>query len=96
MKEPTLEPDIQRISWGPQHPMSGQTRILLDTDGEKIHKIVADDLLKAGNLVVDTFKIFSNVTDVYPINNYYNGHWSDDAHGQLAKSCELYLDKFFE
>lgn len=42
MTEPKLNPDIQRISWGPQHPMSGQTRILLDTDGEKIHKIIAD------------------------------------------------------
>ncbi len=42
MTEPRLEPDIMRISWGPQHPMSGQTRILLDTDGEKVHKIIAD------------------------------------------------------
>jgi NADH-quinone oxidoreductase subunit D len=31
-----------RISWGPQHPMSGQTRILLDVDGEKVHRITAD------------------------------------------------------
>ncbi|MFA9494282.1 MAG: NADH-quinone oxidoreductase subunit NuoD, partial [Candidatus Bathyarchaeota archaeon] len=42
MTEPRIEPDIMRISWGPQHPMSGQTRILLDTDGEKVHKIIAD------------------------------------------------------
>ena len=42
MSEPTITPDIMRISWGPQHPMSGQTRILLDLDGEKIHKITAD------------------------------------------------------
>jgi NADH-quinone oxidoreductase subunit D len=31
-----------RLSWGPQHPMSGQTRIILDVDGEKVHKITAD------------------------------------------------------
>jgi len=37
-----IEPDVMRISWGPQHPMSGQTRILLDVDGEKVHKIIAD------------------------------------------------------
>ena len=42
MTEPRIEPDIMRISWGPQHPMSGQTRVLLDTDGEKVHKIIAD------------------------------------------------------
>jgi len=40
--EPKIEPDIMRISWGPQHPMSGQTRIILDIDGEKVHKIIAD------------------------------------------------------
>jgi NADH:ubiquinone oxidoreductase subunit D len=40
--EPVIEPDIMRISWGPQHPMSGQTRILLDVDGEKVHRIIAD------------------------------------------------------
>jgi NADH-quinone oxidoreductase subunit D len=42
MTEPSIEPDIMRISWGPQHPMSGQTRILLDVDGEKVHRIIAD------------------------------------------------------
>ena len=42
MTEPVIEPDIMRISWGPQHPMSGQTRILLDVDGEKVHRIIAD------------------------------------------------------
>jgi NADH-quinone oxidoreductase subunit D len=42
MTEPVIEPDVMRISWGPQHPMSGQTRILLDVDGEKVHKIIAD------------------------------------------------------
>jgi NADH:ubiquinone oxidoreductase subunit D len=42
MPEPKIESEIMRISWGPQHPMSGQTRILLDTDGEKVHKIIAD------------------------------------------------------
>jgi NADH-quinone oxidoreductase subunit D len=42
MAEPEIKPDIMRISWGPQHPMSGQTRILLDIDGEKVHKIIAD------------------------------------------------------
>ncbi|TFH12546.1 NADH-quinone oxidoreductase subunit NuoD, partial [Candidatus Bathyarchaeota archaeon] len=42
MSEPTIKPELMRISWGPQHPMSGQTRILLDTDGEKVHKIIAD------------------------------------------------------
>ncbi len=42
MSEPFIEPDLMRISWGPQHPMSGQTRILLDTDGEKVHRIIAD------------------------------------------------------
>jgi NADH-quinone oxidoreductase subunit D len=42
MKEPIIEPDVMRISWGPQHPMSGQTRIILDVDGEKVHKIIAD------------------------------------------------------
>jgi NADH-quinone oxidoreductase subunit D len=42
MTEPYIEPELMRISWGPQHPMSGQTRILLDTDGEKVHKIIAD------------------------------------------------------
>lgn len=42
MTEPMIKPDVMRISWGPQHPMSGQTRILLDVDGEKVHKIIAD------------------------------------------------------
>ncbi len=42
MTKPYFEPDIMRISWGPQHPMSGQTRILLDVDGEKVHRIIAD------------------------------------------------------
>ena len=42
MTEPKITPDIMRISWGPQHPMSGQTRILLDVDGEIVHKIIAD------------------------------------------------------
>ncbi|MCW4036165.1 MAG: NADH-quinone oxidoreductase subunit D [Candidatus Bathyarchaeota archaeon] len=42
MTKPFIEPDIMRISWGPQHPMSGQTRILLDVDGEKVHRIIAD------------------------------------------------------
>ena len=42
MREPMIEPDVMRISWGPQHPMSGQTRILLDVDGEKVHRIIAD------------------------------------------------------
>jgi NADH:ubiquinone oxidoreductase subunit D len=42
MSEPEIVPDIMRISWGPQHPMSGQTRILLDLDGEKVHRIIAD------------------------------------------------------
>lgn len=42
MSEPIIEPEIMRISWGPQHPMSGQTRILIDTDGEVIHRIIAD------------------------------------------------------
>ena len=42
MSKPIIEPDIMRISWGPQHPMSGQTRILLDLDGEKVHRIIAD------------------------------------------------------
>jgi NADH:ubiquinone oxidoreductase subunit D len=40
--KPVIEPDIWRMSWGPQHPMSGQTRILLDVDGEKVHRIIAD------------------------------------------------------
>ncbi len=42
MTKPYFEPDIMRISWGPQHPMSGQTRILLDVDGEKVYRIIAD------------------------------------------------------
>ena len=42
MTKPFIEPDVMRISWGPQHPMSGQTRIILDVDGEKVHKIIAD------------------------------------------------------
>jgi NADH:ubiquinone oxidoreductase subunit D len=42
MSKPIIEPDVMRISWGPQHPMSGQTRILLDLDGEKVHRIIAD------------------------------------------------------
>lgn len=42
MTEPIIQPDLMRISWGPQHPMSGQTRILLDIDGEKVYKIIAD------------------------------------------------------
>ena len=42
MTEPVIEPDIMRISWGPQHPMSGQTRIIIDVDGEKVHRIIAD------------------------------------------------------
>lgn len=37
-----IEPEVMRLSWGPQHPMSGQTRIILDVDGEKVHKIIAD------------------------------------------------------
>lgn len=35
-------PEIIRVSWGPQHPMSGQTRILLDTDGEVVYNIIPD------------------------------------------------------
>jgi len=42
MTDPEIKPDIMRISWGPQHPMSGQTRILLDVDGEKVHRLIAD------------------------------------------------------
>ena len=42
MTEPVIEPDIMRISWGPQHPMSGQTRIIIDVDGEKVHRLTAD------------------------------------------------------
>jgi len=42
LTEPTIEPELMTISWGPQHPMSGQTRIILKTDGEKVHQIIAD------------------------------------------------------
>ena len=42
MREPEIKPDLMRVSWGPQHPMSGQTRLLLDLDGEKVHRIIAD------------------------------------------------------
>ena len=42
MSEPKIEPDLMRVSWGPQHPMSGQTRILLDIDGEIVHRLTAD------------------------------------------------------
>ncbi len=42
MTEPEIEVETARVSWGPQHPMSGQTRILLDLDGEKVHRIIAD------------------------------------------------------
>ena len=42
MSEPEIKPDIMRVSWGPQHPMSGQTRILLDVDGEIVHRLIAD------------------------------------------------------
>lgn len=33
---------VMRISWGPQHPMSGQIRILVDTDGERVLNIIPD------------------------------------------------------
>jgi len=42
MSDPEITPDVMRVSWGPQHPMSGQTRILIDIDGEKVHKLTAD------------------------------------------------------
>jgi NADH-quinone oxidoreductase subunit D len=42
MSEPEIAPDLMRVSWGPQHPMSGQTRIIIDIDGEKVHKLTAD------------------------------------------------------
>lgn len=42
MSEPEISPDVMRVSWGPQHPMSGQTRIIIDIDGEKVHKLTAD------------------------------------------------------
>ena len=42
MTEPEIPPDVMRVSWGPQHPMSGQTRILLDIDGEVVHRLIAD------------------------------------------------------
>ncbi|MFP3952094.1 MAG: NADH-quinone oxidoreductase subunit D [Candidatus Bathyarchaeia archaeon] len=42
MTEPVIEPETTKISWGPQHPMSGQTRIILDVDGERVHRITAD------------------------------------------------------
>lgn len=42
MTEAQVEPEIMRISWGPQHPMSGQTRILIDVDGEVVHRLIAD------------------------------------------------------
>ena len=34
--------EVMRISWGPQHPISGQTRILIDTDGERVFNLIAD------------------------------------------------------
>ena len=37
-----LSSEVMRISWGPQHPMSGQTRILIDTDGERVTNLTAD------------------------------------------------------
>ena len=42
MTEPEIKPGVMRISWGPQHPMSGQTRILIDVDGEVVRRIIAD------------------------------------------------------
>lgn len=42
MAFPEPKPGLMRISFGPQHPMSGQTRLLLDVDGEKVHQIIAD------------------------------------------------------
>ncbi len=42
MKRSVIEPDVMRMSWGPQHPMSGQTRIIIDNDGERVHKLIAD------------------------------------------------------
>ncbi len=34
--------EIMRISWGPQHPMSGQFRLLIDTDGENVFGLIPD------------------------------------------------------
>ncbi|RLE48671.1 MAG: NADH-quinone oxidoreductase subunit NuoD [Candidatus Methanomethylicota archaeon] len=34
--------EIMRISWGPQHPMSGQFRFILETDGENVYEIIPD------------------------------------------------------
>ena len=42
MTEPEIKTELMRMSWGPQHPMSGQTRVIFDTDGEKVHKLIAD------------------------------------------------------
>ena len=36
------ETELMRISWGPQHPMSGQFRLILETDGERVTKIIPD------------------------------------------------------
>ncbi|MFQ6074530.1 MAG: NADH-quinone oxidoreductase subunit D [Candidatus Bathyarchaeia archaeon] len=30
------------VSWGPQHPISGQFRLLLDTDGERVLRLIPD------------------------------------------------------
>lgn len=30
------------ISWGPQHPISGQFRVILETDGENVSKLIPD------------------------------------------------------
>ena len=52
MTDPVIEPDIMRISWGPQHPMSGQTRILLDVDGEK-EKILENRTFLTGVIPIE-------------------------------------------
>jgi len=41
-KASTGTTDIMRISWGPQHPISGQIRFLIDTDGERVFNIIPD------------------------------------------------------
>lgn len=34
--------ETMRMSWGPQHPISGQFRIIMETDGEKVSKLTPD------------------------------------------------------
>ena len=63
MTLPPKEPELMRISWGPQNPMSGQTRIILDPDGEKVTGITTFFINQE---IFLSRKLFSSINALLP------------------------------